>query len=409
MLKNNNPVKVYLSRKKNSIKQSNPRIFADVRPHGIRANFYQKPSVNEKFQPLPDPSGVFPYHLSLDDVLPVNHMSVIRKSGGMTFHIVGDTGGVKFPEPQKIVSMAMVSNFEGKDLASRPAFFYHLGDVVYYNGESSNYFDQFYNPYSDYNAPIFAIPGNHDGDVDPNDANPPHSLEAFVKNFCSSRPNTSPDSREAQRQTMTQPNVYWTLDTPYATLIGLYSNVPSGGQFEQEQIDWFINELKMAPKNKAVLVSVHHPTYTASIQHDGGSQLIEDVLDNAFQKSRRFADVVFAGHVHNYQRFTRELSDRQIPYIVAGAGGYWHLHKLHKKPDGTKIDIPFKMPDDGVTLENYCDDRHGYMLLKITPDVIIGEYYAVARPHESWSQKPQKIDSFQLDLKQHKLTQIPSI
>jgi phosphoribosylcarboxyaminoimidazole (NCAIR) mutase len=34
------------------------------------------------------------------------------------------------------------------------------------------------------------------------------------------------------------------------------------------------------------------------------------------------------GHVHNYQRFTRPLNGRDVPYIVAGAGGYWHLHTM---------------------------------------------------------------------------------
>jgi len=46
-----------------------------------------------------------------------------------------------------------------------PRFFYHLGDVVYFNGQSINYPSQFYEPYQYYDAPIFAIPGNHDGDT----------------------------------------------------------------------------------------------------------------------------------------------------------------------------------------------------------------------------------------------------
>ena len=47
-----------------------------------------------------------------------------------------------------------------------PSFFYHLGDVVYFTGARSSYYDQFYDPYLHYAAPIFAIPGNHDGDLD---------------------------------------------------------------------------------------------------------------------------------------------------------------------------------------------------------------------------------------------------
>lgn len=47
----------------------------------------------------------------------------------------------------------------------RPSFLYHLGDVVYFYGEASNYYPQFYEPYAFYPVPIFAIPGNHDGDI----------------------------------------------------------------------------------------------------------------------------------------------------------------------------------------------------------------------------------------------------
>jgi hypothetical protein len=88
----------------------------------------------------------------------------------MVLHIVGDTGGVKYPVPQEIVAMAQEQQFDGSDTAARPSFFYHLGDVVYYNGEASEYYSQFYEPYSHYSAPIFAIPGNHDGDVMPGGA-----------------------------------------------------------------------------------------------------------------------------------------------------------------------------------------------------------------------------------------------
>ena len=74
---------------------------------------------NQKFQPLPQPTGDAPYHLSLDDV-----------------HCMGDTGGVKDPAPELLVANGLES--------TKASFFYHLGDVVYYNGESQQYYSQFY-------------------------------------------------------------------------------------------------------------------------------------------------------------------------------------------------------------------------------------------------------------------------
>jgi hypothetical protein len=99
--------------------------------------------------------------------------------------------------------MNMDRDFEVPDPSGRPAFFYHLGDVVYYYGEASEYYPQFYEPYVHYPAPIFAIPGNHDGDLppQPGDAQSQpsqpstqeptqqvQSLDAFVRNFCADAP-----------------------------------------------------------------------------------------------------------------------------------------------------------------------------------------------------------------------------
>src|SRR6516162_5327482 len=52
--------------------------------------------------------------------------------------------------------------------ADQPAFFFHLGDVIYnhqYNfpeSKANMYQPQFYVPYEHYAAKILAIPGNHD-------------------------------------------------------------------------------------------------------------------------------------------------------------------------------------------------------------------------------------------------------
>jgi hypothetical protein len=95
--------------------------------------------------------------------------------------------------------------------------FYHLGDVVYYNGESKEYYPQFYEPYQHYQNPIFAIPGNHDGDPSP-DGNE-KSLDAFVRNFCATSKDVTPDAGEINKSPMVQPNVYWTLEAPYVTSV----------------------------------------------------------------------------------------------------------------------------------------------------------------------------------------------
>lgn len=127
-----------------------------------------------------------------------------------------------------------------------------------------------------------------------------------------------------------------------------------------------------------------------------------NVLDNAIQQSKRWPDLVFAGHVHNYQRFTRVLADREVPYIVVGAGGYWNLHRMALDPQGKPLPVPYPVPGTDVTLASYCADRHGYLLLESMPTSLSGRYVAVpgSRPNH---QSASVVDTFTLDWRAHKL------
>ncbi len=353
---------------------------------------------NQTRQPLPAPTGQSPYHLLLANVLPAANMQGIQAAGKLVFHIVGDTGGVKAPQPQQIVISHMEGDFAVPDPDARPAFFYHLGDVVYYYGEAGEYYAQFYDPYVHYPAPIFAIAGNHDGDLI--DQSVP-SLAAFVENFCAAEPHLTSEAGDSARDAMTQPNIYWTLETPFATFVGLYTNVLEGGWVSAEQIAWFEAELTNAPQDKALIVALHHPIYSADTYHSGSTHM-GHMLDQAIEHTGRVPDAIFSGHVHNYQRFTRQMQGRDVPYIVAGAGGYWHLHYMLQVQDAP-IQTPYVFPDMGVTLESYCEDRHGYLLMEVTGTTLKGSYFSVPRPQESWRGPAQLVDSFTLDLQAHKM------
>jgi acid phosphatase type 7 len=351
-------------------------------------------------QPLPAPTGAAPYHLSLDAVLPADAMAAITSAGRLVFHVAGDTGGVKAPQPQEIVAMHMVYDLEEPDPAARPAFFYHVGDVVYYYGEASNYYDQYYEPYVHYQAPIFAIPGNHDGDLAPGST--ASSLDAFVENFCAKEAGLSQEAGDTARPAMIQPNVYWTLATPLATIVGLYTNVPEGGQLDDQQKAWLADELRHAPTDKCLLLAAHHPIYSLD-DHHSGSAYLKGVLEEAFANSGRIPDAVLTGHVHNYQRFTRNMDNRDVPFIVVGGGGYWHLHYMIKAL-GSPIPLPYVVPEDpNVQLESYCDNRQGYLKLDISRGRLTGTYTPVPRLHESWTDRLDPIDTFTLDLNEHRL------
>jgi hypothetical protein len=356
---------------------------------------------NQGAEPLPRPTGPYPYRMDLAEVLGPAGMAQVTSAGKLVLHCVGDSGGVVSANAQQIVANHMQADLASAD---PPRFFYHLGDVVYFYGEHANYYGQFYEPYSLYAAPIMAIPGNHDGGV------PPHtqatSLDAWTENFCASAPHHTPEAGDNDRDAMTQPNPYWTLTTPLATFVGLYTNVPEGGRVDDDQRSWLVEELKAAPADRPLLVALHHPIISLD-DHHSGSTVMHDVLDGASQAAGRVPDLVLTAHVHNYQRFSRQWDGREVPFIVAGAGGYHNLHYMTHNL-GWPITLPFEVPADAAngmqaTLQAFSDDHHGYLVLEITADRVDGTYFTVPRPQEPWRAPATAADAFSLDWKQHRL------
>jgi hypothetical protein len=307
------------------------------------------------------------------------------------------------PGPQHRVAAALER--QANDMVTdRPAFLYMLGSLIYYNGESSAYHSQLYEPYDKYPKPIFAIPGNHDGEnvkgsPDGENLGSEPSLAAFVKNFCAKENVKTEDAGTSTRKAMIQPNIYWTLETPFATIIGLYTNVPTGGEIKPDQLSWLINELETAPRDKALILALHHPIYSADAQHSGSTHM-RAALDTAVAKAGRRPELVLAAMIHNYQRFTKTYTDgEQLPFIVDGTGGYRNLRRMARvdgKPVNTPID--FEDKENGkVTLEQYSDDYHGFLRLEVTPQEIIGKYYIVPRAQETESEGAQAIDQFRFD------------
>ena len=92
------------------------------------------------------------------------------------------------------------------------------------------------------------------------------------------------DAGEAARTAMVQPNVFWTLNSPFATIVGLYTNVPEGGVVEADQAEWFAGELAAAPKDRALIVALHHPVYSLDVYHSG-SRTMAALLEAAVAKA----------------------------------------------------------------------------------------------------------------------------
>ena len=335
------------------------------------------PEPSSRFIPIPVPQPV-DCTLHLTTILGSDRVNSIQISGQIVFHAVGDTGGIVGTAVQEAIAQAMEAQFTAVAAGAVPAFFYHLGDVVFYRGESSFYKAQFYEPYKNYPAVIFAIPGNHDG----NTITPEQSLYGFFQNFC------APQSTfiSEYRATMTQPYVYWTLEAPFVTIIGLYSNI--GGTLDGPgtavQQQWLISQLQNADPSTCIIVAIHQPPYSLDA-NNLSSPSIGVVIDQAAAAAGVWPHAVFSSHVHNYQRFTHSVltggQERVIPYLVAGAGGWANfagrLHKLQRDAARNPVPCPFPTSSPGVELRGYNEIDSGFLRVIVTSTELTVEYYTV--------------------------------
>ncbi len=327
-------------------------------------------------QPLPDgtPGRAAGPALGISDGVPI------------TLLVIGDHGGVMDPDPQNAVSNAMQAR---ATQPPEPAFVYTVGDVVYFNGDASQYAPQFYEAYGHLQLPIVGIPGNHDGDTTDDPTRKP--LDTFMANFCASAPALPVGMEEYERDTETQPYCDWTLTLAAVTIIGVYTNVPSGGRLEQSQLDWITAELRAAATDRPLIVSLHHPPYSVD-QFHGGSASMGTALDGCFAAAGRFPDLVLSGHVHDYQRFTRTLANGQpLTYVVIGNGGYHNLHRLaNDATTGEHV-------TDDVVFE-FGDSTHwGFLELTITMDTISAAYTATTKTGDPVT---PGVDTFTIDRRQ---------
>ncbi|MDQ6805204.1 MAG: hypothetical protein M3065_09610, partial [Actinomycetota bacterium] len=131
----------------------------------------------------------------------------------------------------------------------------------------------------------------------------------------------------------------------------------------EDQIEWLVGELSEAPRDAVLILALHHCLYSTDEIH-GSNLALADLLDRAFARAGRAADVVLSGHVHSYQRFSRRYCDRVIPYVVAGTGGVNNLQEI--APGVPDLPASFEgLP--GVTLEAYQDACWGYLTVTCGP------------------------------------------
>jgi hypothetical protein len=143
---------------------------------------------------------------------------------------------------------------------------------------------------------------------------------------------------------------------------------------------------------RAIDLTVHHPPVSFDATHGSSPTMAKDI-DAVCSRVGVWPDAVLSGHAHLYQRFSRQVNGRTIPYVVSGSGG----HLQHAPRAG----VP-KAPTDFGNYRLEVDPifELGYLTLTVTMagrgnPTLTGTFHSqAARPTR---------DGFVLDLKTGKL------
>ncbi|MFJ3235618.1 metallophosphoesterase family protein [Streptomyces sp. NPDC086787] len=257
-----------------------------------------------------------------------------------SFMVVGDTG--EGGDAQYAVVPGFLKVSRDTD------FTVLASDVIYPVGAADDYADKFFRPFRDYQAPIYAIPGNHDWYED---------LGAFMRVFCDDAPPLAPEPaprplgrawwrsllwhrprrtdgqrladaralRPAPAQQAVQPGPYWAIDAGPIRVIGIDTGLL--GTLDAEQGAW-LREVSRGPRAKILVTG--SPLYVDGEYHpcpiEGGGTVDEVVRD----PDRNFVAAI-GGDIHNYQRYPVNVDGRTIQYVVSGGGGSF-MHATHTIP-----------------------------------------------------------------------------
>jgi Calcineurin-like phosphoesterase len=372
----------------------------------------------------------------------------------ITFHLIGDSGATaqsKYLSEIKAAD-AVTNDFHSSSPANRPSFMFHLGDVVYNFGEWNYYYDQFYEPFRNYAAPIFAIPGNHDSFVLPGTAKGDEPLTTFLRNFCGTTLAVTKDAASLHRTCMMQPGVYFALDAPFVRILGLFSNAledpgvissesgmtgaapkgkkgskgknagtpkwPAVPDYQLEFLTSQFEQIKSSNYSGAVIIAVHHPpfTYSPNTTGSGGgkhyaSPIMLAEIDTICQQTGVYPHAVISGHAHNYQRYTRKLifggKDYSVPFIICGDSGH-NVTSVVSSSFGKKVPEPADNLDVsymdtstvvktmGLTLNKHDQTNSGFLRVSVTAQKLTITFNPVSK-----TGAPVKPDTVTVDLATH--------
>ncbi|KAF5767765.1 putative Acid phosphatase [Helianthus annuus] len=159
-------------------------------------------------------------------------------------------------------------------------------------------------------------------------------------------------------------NLYYSFDVvgTHIIMLGSYTDF----SVDSDQYKWLMNDLAKVDRSLTpwLIVLLHAPWYNSNMAHQGEGESMRLAMEKMLYDSG--VDMVFAGHVHAYERFTRVYANNAAPcgpiYITIGDGG-----------NREGLAMAYKEPSPSISLFREASFGHGRLR-------IINETHA----HWSW-------------------------
>jgi len=210
--------------------------------------------------------------------------------------------------------------------------------------------------------------------------------------------------------------VFFTFEAPFLRILALYSNAledpgtiagPGIGDSQLKFLRTALQRVKAESFQGALLIADHHPPYVGTGGRHGGSPDMLAQIDDICRSVGVWPHAFLSGHSHNYQRFTRTLTDgTEIPYIVCGNIG--HGAEPLRSTNAPALRVPQiieKASGDTarVVFERYdaAKGHFGYLRIVVTSSQLRIEYH----PASDGAQAKTPDDSVTIALQTRKRTQ----
>ncbi|GAV66095.1 Metallophos domain-containing protein/Metallophos_C domain-containing protein, partial [Cephalotus follicularis] len=149
-------------------------------------------------------------------------------------------------------------------------------------------------------------------------------------------------------------NLYYSFEVAgsHIVMLGSYTDFDA----DSDQYKWLQADLENVDRKKTpwIIVVLHAPWYNTNTAHQGEGESMRKAMERLLYKAR--VDVVFAGHVHAYERFTRIFDNKADPcgpvYITIGDGG-----------NREGLALRYKNPASALTLYREPSFGHGRLRL----------------------------------------------